>query len=695
MRHRLPGSRRRLARLGGAFAAICALAAGAALIAGWRGASGRPAVIQTVTTGGTPQRNSIIVNGAAPGPVFDGVGAISGGGGNSRLLIDYPPRQRQQILDYLFKPRYGAALQILKVEIGGDANATDGAEPSYQHAPGQPPNCRAGYEFWLARQAQRLNPRIQVYALQWNAPHWAGGARQAAWTIADVRNVIGWLECARHDGITVSEVGGWNEHLPHGPTPAVLGWFVRLRQALDAHGFSRVKIIALDSFPHVHGPDVAKFLAGDAAFRHAVGILGYHDVCKHMALAHRCQVPAAALSSGKPIWVTEVGALTPPGGYAAMARSINNAYIEAGVTGTVEWPMLSSMPADMPAEDLGLIRASQPWSGSYQVGELTWVIAQTTEFTAAGWRYPRGGSGTLARGGSYVSYAAPGRRAWTVVAQTSDARAAQVVTVHVAGGLPATVVHVWSTDLRARGRRGWFVYRRTIRPYRGIFGYRLLPGYVYTFTTAPGPRRPGARPPRPEPMPLRYAAVPDAAGMPRELAPMDGAFQYLGTSRTVFAQTAAGMPDFWQPPGPGQPGRFPYAVLGGSTWRDYTVSAQVRFTRPGQRAGLIARYDRPSFRWPADQFKAYEFAVSTTGAWRLLRNRTSGAPVVLARGRSPALGVSRWHTLSLSAHHATLIARIDGRPVARVRSASYRQGIAGILTGGFYQVLFRQLRVSP
>src|SRR5579875_3010879 len=493
MRHRLPGSRRRLARLGGAFAAICALAAGAALIAGWRGASGRPAVIQTVTTGGTPQRNSIIVNGAAPGPVFDGVGAISGGGGNSRLLIDYPPRQRQQILDYLFKPRYGAALQILKVEIGGDANATDGAEPSYQHAPGQPPNCRAGYEFWLARQAQRLNPRIQVYALQWNAPHWAGGARQAAWTIADVRNVIGWLECARHDGITVSEVGGWNEHLPHGPTPAVLGWFVRLRQALDAHGFSRVKIIALDSFPHVHGPDVAKFLAGDAAFRHAVGILGYHDVCKHMALAHRCQVPAAALSSGKPIWVTEVGALTPPGGYAAMARSINNAYIEAGVTGTVEWPMLSSMPADLPAEDLGLIRASQPWSGSYQVGELTWVIAQTTEFTAAGWRYPRGGSGTLARGGSYVSYAAPGRRAWTVVAQTSDARAAQVVTVHVAGGLPATVVHVWSTDLRARGRRGWFVYRRTIRPYRGIFGYRLLPGYVYTFTTAPGPRRPGAQ----------------------------------------------------------------------------------------------------------------------------------------------------------------------------------------------------------
>ena len=43
------------------------------------------------------------------GRTFDGVGAISGGGGNSRLLIDYPEPQRSQILDYLFKPGYGAA----------------------------------------------------------------------------------------------------------------------------------------------------------------------------------------------------------------------------------------------------------------------------------------------------------------------------------------------------------------------------------------------------------------------------------------------------------------------------------------------------------------------------------------------------------------------------------------------------------
>jgi Glycosyl hydrolase family 59 len=48
----------------------------------------------------------ITVNGSQGGRTFDGIGAISGGGGNSRLLTDYPAAQQQQILDYLFKPGY-------------------------------------------------------------------------------------------------------------------------------------------------------------------------------------------------------------------------------------------------------------------------------------------------------------------------------------------------------------------------------------------------------------------------------------------------------------------------------------------------------------------------------------------------------------------------------------------------------------
>src|SRR5262249_58907435 len=79
---------------------------------------------------------SITISGTATGRVFAGLGAISGGGGNSRLLIDYPEPQRGQVLDYLFKPGAGAALQILKVEIGGDTNSTSGAEPRHEHTAG-------------------------------------------------------------------------------------------------------------------------------------------------------------------------------------------------------------------------------------------------------------------------------------------------------------------------------------------------------------------------------------------------------------------------------------------------------------------------------------------------------------------------------------------------------------------------------
>jgi len=43
----------------------------------------------------------------------------SGGGGTSPLLMDYVEPQRTQILDYLFKPDYGANLQELYIEIGG------------------------------------------------------------------------------------------------------------------------------------------------------------------------------------------------------------------------------------------------------------------------------------------------------------------------------------------------------------------------------------------------------------------------------------------------------------------------------------------------------------------------------------------------------------------------------------------------
>ena len=64
---------------------------------------------------------------------FDGNGGLSAGA-SSRLLYDYPENVRSDILDYLYKPNFGANLHICKVEIGGDTQSTDGTEPSHMHS---------------------------------------------------------------------------------------------------------------------------------------------------------------------------------------------------------------------------------------------------------------------------------------------------------------------------------------------------------------------------------------------------------------------------------------------------------------------------------------------------------------------------------------------------------------------------------
>ena len=128
-----------------------------------------------VVTGSGPAQaaTTVTINGTAAGRTFDGIGAVSGGGGNSRLLIDYPEPQRTQILDYLFRPNYGAAMQILKVEIGGDTYSTSGAEPSHKHTAADL-DCNRGYEWWLMEQAKARNPAIRLAGLSWGAPGWIG-----------------------------------------------------------------------------------------------------------------------------------------------------------------------------------------------------------------------------------------------------------------------------------------------------------------------------------------------------------------------------------------------------------------------------------------------------------------------------------------------------------------------------------------
>ena len=117
------------------------------------------------------------------GCLFKGIGGVSAGT-SSRLLIDYPEPQRSEILDYLFKPQYGASLQHLKVEISGDVNCTDGVGPSHMHSRTDE-NYNRGYEWWLMKKAKIRNPDIILDCRAWGKPAWIGNGKYYSQDMAD------------------------------------------------------------------------------------------------------------------------------------------------------------------------------------------------------------------------------------------------------------------------------------------------------------------------------------------------------------------------------------------------------------------------------------------------------------------------------------------------------------------------------
>jgi O-glycosyl hydrolase len=398
---------------------------------------------------------SITVDGAQSGRTFDGIGAISGGGGNSRLLTNYPAAQQSQILDYLFKPGYGASLQLLKLEIGGDANSTDGSEPSIEHSRGTI-NCNAGYEFWLGEQAKARNPGIGLYGLAWAAPGWINGG---FWSTDTINYLISWLDCAKQHGLTIKYLGGWNER-GHDAN-----WFIQLRAALNAHGYSGVQLVADDT-----GWGVADDMASNAAFNNAVSIIGTHYSCEggDGGSADTCSSTTTAKNNGKPLWDSENGSQDMNSGAPALIRAIVRGYTDARMTTYFNWPLIAAIYPDLPYNTVGLATAASPWSGNYTIGASTWATAQVTQFTRPGWTFVDSASGYLGgaeSNGAYVTLKSG--TDYSTILETTTSGSSQTVNVHVQGGLSTGTVHVWATNVNAPSGSTSFVHTADLTPSNG------------------------------------------------------------------------------------------------------------------------------------------------------------------------------------------------------------------------------------
>lgn len=627
---------------------------------------------------------SITVNGASGGRTFDGVGAVSGGGGNSRLLIDYPEPQRGQILDYLFKPGYGAALQILKVEIGGDTNSTSGAEASVEHTRGVV-NCDAGYQWWIMAQARARNPNIKLVGLAWGAPGCIGNG---TFLSTDMINYyLTWLNCARQHGLTIDYL-----------TPVQnerhwdVNFTINVRNALNANGYSGMKLIMGDQYPGWVGGDQ---IASNATFRNAVDVLTAHYPCGYLGTQANCPSPANVIATGKQLWAGENGSQDYNGGAKPIARGINRGYIDGKWSGYLHWDLIAAVTPNIPWPTVGLMLANQPWSGWYSVGKNLWAMAHTAQFTAPGWRYLDSSSGYLGgnrANGSYVSLKSPNNTDYSTIVETMDATAAQTLNFSVTGGLSTGQVHVWATNLNSNNPADFFVRTADITPSGGAFSLTVQPGHLYSITTTTGQGKGTATSPAQGALNLPYSDTFDgytAGKEPKYLMAMQGAFEASpcggGRAGMCVRQMTAQQPILWKE------NATPYAQLGNVNWNNYTVSTDVLLEKSGY-AELIGRAGTEDLK-PCG-LNAYYLRVSDTGAWSILRNNTSCVFTTVASGTTTALGTNRWHSLAMTFSGTTITASIDGATVRTVTDGTFSAGQVGYGTSQGQTAQFDNLAVT-
>jgi len=626
---------------------------------------------------------TITVNGTAGGRTFDGVGAISGGGGNSRLLVDYPEPQRSQVLDYLFKPGFGAAVQVLKIEIGGDANSTDGSEPSIEHVKGTV-NCSVGYEFWIAEQAVARNPNIKLYGLPWAAPGWIDSGGNY-WVQNSIDYLISWLDCAKSHGLTITYLGGRNEK-GHNKT-----WSENLRAALNAHGYSAVKVVSDDSV----GWKVADDMVADSAFKNAVNIVGVHYPCGYKSASTTCNSTANAIATGRPLWASENGSLDVDAGAAALIRSVTRGYLDGKMTAYLNWPLVAAITPNLPFSTVGLAVAPSPWSGAYRLGKETWATAQVTQFTAPGWKFIDSASGYLGgdrANGSFVSLKSTNGKDYSTILETAAATAAQGISVHVTGGLSTGTVHVWATNLNSSNASNYFVKQPDITPSGGSFSLTLQPGFVYSLTTTTGQGKGTATSPAQHGLTLPYSDNFDGYAVNTEakyVADMQGSFEVRGcangrTGRCV-QQVAPVKPIEWQGDSDA------YALAGDTGWRDYTVSIDANW----QQAGTIELVGRANTQArPQSKQAGYQLRVSNGGAWSVVKNDTTGTLTTLASGSTTAPGTGKWHKLTLDLRGTAITAKLDQTTLATVHDSSYAAGQVAFGLVGYQTDQFDNLSVT-
>jgi len=638
------------------------------------------------------------------GKVFEGIGIVEGGGGTGVLLKDYPEPQRSHILDLMFKPKFGASISALLVEIPGDGNSTQGSMPSHMHSRDDL-NYRRGYMWWEMREAVRRNPRLSLDGTAWSGPGWLGisgtvfeqnGGDRNFFSQDTIDYYIKWLRGLREVyGLKFDAIGNRNEK------GVSYGFAKAFRKSLDANGFGNVRLHGFDNWDDQWQFAFVPDLHTDPELRNSIDILSAHINAPEEVLSADLQASAAKL--GKPIWNTEAHVYKAGfDGLIGTVESFNENYIRSGVTKIVNWYGIAGVYPMEPysGEKEAAIRAAWPWSGHYSINPALWGYAHYGQFTERGWTYAKGGSGDLAGGGTYVTLKSP-RRDFSIIIETKDAKTAQTVRFAVGPGLARKALAVWKSD-----RANQFIRQADLPLRNGQVTVTLDPDSVYSLTTTRGQRKGNfAAVPSKAAFPFpyredfeRYAKPQQWGYLPRYFADIADVFEIARCPARVgmcLRQAVPILPISWAPEWK------PYTIIGDDQWRDYEVAADVHLG-PGEGGGIMGRINHVGTGYGTIP-KGYFLQLDSAGLLELVvvrgredkkaltgdaeqqaliraqNDASAGGEKLLGSTKVAGVTPGQWHRLGLRFDGNTITAFVDGRTALSVQDSLYASGMAGLL----------------
>lgn len=610
--------------------------------------------------------SQIILDGNRTGRLYEGWGVVFS---YAKLLYDYPEKERNDILDLLFLPNYGASLQVLKVAIGYDGNSDESCWQANKRSADDPGNYRRGYGGWLIEEARKRNPKIRLAALHWGYPAWATDDDLKARFIYEY--VQGINESYGH---LIEYIGGNQNESKI--TPEVTK---KLRSLLNKGGLGNVKIIAADEGARVKLYSVIPSMKKDPEYAAAIDIIGIH----FKGRPGNTDILENAFSLGKPIWSTEDGGgnyVHPRNGYSTIEQFLK-LFLDARLTCAIRWLATSSHYDNMPWPSAGIIKANEPWSGYYKTGAIVWGIAHLTQFIQPGWKmietdetfilHPK----TNERVGRFAAYRNPETNDYSVIIRTKDSLPTNSKIRLWVNNLPAKELHVWESDFN-RDESHWFVKRGTILASDQVFELEVQPGRVYTVSTTSGQNKAKTVSPAHKAFPYPYAENFDAykdEELPKYFVNINSSFEIasMGANK-VLKQVVRDAPLQWHYKS--RPVSQPLTIVGDMNWSNYTVSVNAMLLDKG-KIMLGGRFDGKLFNSGDFEAEGYWLCVDEKGQWRLLRKDTDSEEfVVLSSGQTGKSASDRWVKLSLSFKDNRISARIDEKVIAEVTDSVHTNG---------------------